>query len=70
MPFRLVLYNEDQVHVIKLKKNKIALRNQSKKFNKFKCRKIQCKQDIFPLNIEYAQLKKQCKFPVPKCRVE
>ena len=36
MPFRLVLYNEDQVHVIKLQKNKIALRNQSKKFNKFK----------------------------------
>lgn len=35
MPFRLVLYNEDQVHVIKFKKNKIALRNKSKKFNKF-----------------------------------
>lgn len=30
MPFRLVLYNEDQVHVIKFKKNKIALRTQSK----------------------------------------
>ena len=35
MPFRLVLYNEDQVHVIKFKKNKIALRNKSQKFNKF-----------------------------------